>query len=130
MKAAIPLFRTRVSPRFGCAAEMLVADGEAGAGGRQVLACAGMLPREIAAVLAELGVGTVICAGINCQHESLLAARGIEVIRGVVGEADAVLAAWRTGELKPGTWPALRPRGHCGRRGHRGPPWLGLGRKR
>ena len=124
MKVAIPLFCTRVSPRFGCAAEMLVADSDAA--DRRVLACVGMQPHELVAWLAELGVRTVICGGINGHHESLLAARGIEVIRGVVGDADAVLAAWRANELKPGTLTVPRNRGGCHgrRRGQCGPPWM------
>jgi len=126
MKAAIPLFGSRVSPRFGCAAEILIADADAGADDRRVLACAGMQPHELAARLADMGVQTVICAGISCHHESVLAARGITVVRGIVGDAEAVLGAWRANDLKSGALGASRYRGGCHgrRRGHCGPPWM------
>jgi len=122
MKVAVPLFGSRVSPRFGCAGEILIveiANGNVAA--RHVLPCSQMSPHQMAGHLAELGVSTLICGGINCQHEAMLLDRGITLIRGVVGEADAALRAYAANSLAPGAcvsggW-GRRRRGQCG------PPW-------
>jgi len=122
MKVAVPLFGSRVSPRFGCAGEIMIAeiaDGVVTA--TQMVPCSAMSPRQIAGHLAELGVSTLICGGINCQHEAMLLDRGITLIRGVVGEADAAVRAYAANSLAPGACVS----GACGRRrrGRRSPPW-------
>jgi len=122
MKLAVPLFGSRVSPRFGCAGEILIAEiADGSVASTRVVPCSAMSPHQVAEHLAELGVSAVICAGISCQHEALLAARGIAVIPGVVGEADAAVCAYAANSLAPG---ACVP-GGCGRRRRRrwGPPW-------
>jgi hypothetical protein len=44
----------------------------------------------------------VISGGMNQHFQSLFRRRGIEVIWGIIGEADDVLAAFMTGRLSPG----------------------------
>ena len=122
MKVAVPLFGSRVSPRFGCAGEIMVAeiaDGVVTA--TQMVPCSAMSPHQIAGHLAELGVSTLICGGINYQHEAMLLDRGITLIRGVGGEADAAVCAFAANSLAPG---AAFPRS-CGRRrrGRCSAPW-------
>ena len=121
MKIAVPLFGWRVSPRFGCSGEMMIAEiADGSIAATQVVPCSRMSPQQIAGMLAESGVSTMICGGINCQHAAMLAARGIGVIDGVLGDAEIVLKAYATGRLAPGRTFA---RGFGHRRGHCGPPW-------
>lgn len=124
----MPLFGTRVSPRFGFAAEMLVAEVEGGsAGAIRKLSTAGMSAQQIVGLLAAQGVETIICSGINGFCHSIAAARGIQVIPGVIGEAEDALEAFAAGRLKPGVVQPAGRRGRLRRRGTGGPPWWGSG---
>ena len=49
--------------------------------------------------LAQQGVDTLICGAISRALESLLTARGVQVIPRVCGSVDEVLGAFCTGEL-------------------------------
>jgi predicted Fe-Mo cluster-binding NifX family protein len=101
MTIAIPLFGSRVSPRFGCEPEILIIDVE----GRQEISrrtfsTIGLgIPQQIS-LLSSLGVDTLICGGIDLFCRRLLSARGFQVIPGVIGEADEALNYFLSGKLR------------------------------
>ena len=104
MKVAVPLFGSRVSPRFDCAQIVLVLTVDAGDGTqRQELVASSWAPHERINRLAELGVETVICGGIDWWSAQSLQAAGITVYHSVTGEVDQALASLKRGELVPFT---------------------------
>lgn len=126
MKVAIPLFGSRVSPRFDCGAEMLLAEVEDGAARTvgQVPDGEGN-PLQRVAHLRELGVNAVICGAVTGFLLRHLAANGIRVFPWVFCEASEALDAFARGEL-PRTlpWGAGRGRGACRRgMGRCSPRW-------
>ncbi|HUT35338.1 MAG TPA: NifB/NifX family molybdenum-iron cluster-binding protein [Planctomycetota bacterium] len=127
MKVAIPLFGSRVSPRFDSGAQLLVAEVEDGAVGaaEQVTDAAGN-PLQRVAHLRELEVDTVICGAVTEFLLRHLAANGIRVFPWVFCEAGEALEALAHGELPASPPPgAGRARGR-GRRRRR----MGSGRPR
>jgi predicted Fe-Mo cluster-binding NifX family protein len=103
MKIAIPLFGSRVSPRFGCEPEILVVDVEARKEvNRRTFSTMGLgIPQQIS-LLSSLGVDTLICGGIDIFCLRSLSARGFEIIPGVIGEADEALNYFLSGKLREG----------------------------
>ena len=124
MRVAVPLFGTRVSPRFDCGAVLLVAEvanGTANAAEQVVDASRNSLERV--ARLRQLGVDTVICGAITGFLLRHLTANGIRVYPWVFCEASDALAALAQGKLPaPSIGGAQRGRGR-GHRGRGGPRW-------
>ena len=92
MKIAIPMFNSRVSPRFDFASRMLIATID----NREVVeriehSLTNLNPIRRSALLSELGVKVLICGGINDFSVRLLMGNGIEVIPMVAGEVEDVL---------------------------------------
>jgi predicted Fe-Mo cluster-binding NifX family protein len=111
MKIAIPLFGSRVSPRFGCEPEVLIVDVEESKEiNRQKFSTAGLGLPERLSLLSSLAVNTLICGGIDVLCLRLLSGRGFQIIPGVIGEADEVLEYFLAGKLREG---------QCVRRGRR-----------
>ena len=128
MKVAIPLFGSRVSPRFDCGQVLLVAevaDGSVGPPARVPDPAVNSLQRI--ARLRELGVDTVVCGAITGFVLRHLAANGIQVFPWIFCEASEALDALARGELTTAPAPgAGRGRGRGrGRRGmgRGGPRW-------
>jgi len=110
MRVAIPLFGTRVSPRFDCGPALLVAeveDGAVGATEQVVDGSANSLERV--ARLRQLGIEVVVCGAITGFVLRHLAANGIQVYPWVFCEAGEALAALAQGRL------ASPPAGGMGR---------------
>jgi predicted Fe-Mo cluster-binding NifX family protein len=59
-------------------------------------------PEQIPVVLSKEGVEVVISGGMNHHFQNLFRLRGIEVIWGIIGEADEVLRVFKSGQLTPG----------------------------
>jgi predicted Fe-Mo cluster-binding NifX family protein len=120
MKAAIPLFGTRVSPRFDCGGVVLLAQVDDGTvmSTEQVTDAAGNSLERIAR-LRELGVDTVVCGAITGFLLRHLAANGIRVFPWVFCEASEALEALARGELSA-TLPRAVGRGPGRTRGRRG----------
>jgi predicted Fe-Mo cluster-binding NifX family protein len=126
MRIAIPVWQGRISPVFDVAGQLLLVEL---ADGREVARQEQMVDEttanERARRLAELGVETLICAGISQSLEAGLADRGIQVIARICGNVEEVLAAFVAGRLReerfamPGCCGQRRRRhrGSCGRRG-------------
>jgi predicted Fe-Mo cluster-binding NifX family protein len=111
MRIAIPLFGSRVSPRFGCEPEVLIVDIEERKEiSRQKFSTVGLgIPQRIS-LLSSLAVNTLICGGIDIFCLRSLSGRGFQIIPGVIGEADEVLEYFLSGKLREG---------QCVRRGRR-----------
>jgi len=73
MKVAIPMFNSRVSPRFDFASKVLVATIEGGIViERQEHSLADLNPIRRSALLNVLGINLMICGGISGFSERLL----------------------------------------------------------
>jgi predicted Fe-Mo cluster-binding NifX family protein len=121
MKVAIPMFNSRVSPRFDFASKVLVATIEDGiVMERQEHSLADLNPIRRSALLNALGINLMICGGISGFSERLFIGNGIQVIPMVQGEIEKVLDLFIRGELNPDLLPIIpSKRFHCprGRRG-------------
>jgi len=118
MRVAVPIFGTRVSPRFDCGQTFLVvevSDGKVGSAERVSDGATNALQQI--RWLRELGVDVVVCGAITCFRLRHLAANGIQVFPWVFSEAGEALAALARGELTD----TAPPRGRCRYgRGHPG----------
>jgi predicted Fe-Mo cluster-binding NifX family protein len=95
MRIAIPIWQGRISPVFDVAGQLLLvelADGLEVA--RQEHVLGDTTAEERASLLAELGVKTLICAGVSQPLETGLNDRGIKVIAAICGNIEEVLAAF------------------------------------
>lgn len=100
MKIAIPLFNSRVSPRFDCASKILVAKVD----GRQVVdretySLINLNPIRRSSLLSDLGVNVIICGGISIFSQRLINANAIKIIPMVQGEIEEVLDLFIKGNL-------------------------------
>jgi predicted Fe-Mo cluster-binding NifX family protein len=129
MKLAIPVWQGRISPVFDVAGQLLLVeltDGQEVA--REGRLVEGSEADERAKKLAELGVETLICAGISQSLETDLTDRGVRVIARICGNVEEVLAAFVAGRLREACFAMpgccgqrrRRHRGGCGRRGPSG----------
>ena len=103
MKIAIPLFSSRVSPRFGCETEILIVDiANHQEINRQKFSTVGLgIPQRIA-LLSSLAIDILICGGIDIFCLRSLLGRGLQIIPGVIGEADEALNCFLSGKLREG----------------------------
>ena len=103
MRAAIPLFGTRVSPRCQIARELLVADVLDGA-----IASLKQVPfvsasdRQMVDRFVDLGIDVLVCGGLRREMMEEIEASDIRVFVNVAGETDAILAALAAGTLHSG----------------------------
>jgi predicted Fe-Mo cluster-binding NifX family protein len=128
MKLALPVWQDRISPVFDVAEQLLLVEMD---GGAERFRRTETLPPETAEYrarrIAELGVSTLICGALSRPLESLLWARGIEVLPRVCGDVEEVLQAYHVGALQedrfamPGCCGRMRRRQRCRcRRGGQG----------
>jgi len=117
VKVAVPLFNSRVSPRFDFAAKLLlVTITEGKITDRQEFSLINLNPIKRTSLLCELKVNVVLCGGISCFAERFIKAHGIEVFALVQGEVEEVLALFINGELSSAIIPIIpetRLRNHC-----------------
>jgi predicted Fe-Mo cluster-binding NifX family protein len=116
LKIAIPLFGTRISPRFDVSPEIQIITVENGKVVRnENFPVAHLTPTQRLDQLASNGVNQVICGGIDGFCFNQLGNKGIEVIHNVAGEAGEVLNLFFKGALRPGfCCNGKRGRGFCG----------------
>jgi len=96
---AIPLFGSRVSPRFDCAQNFMlvtIKNGEMEKGDTVVLVQTN--PLEKINTLIRLGVDVIICGGVSKFYEQLLEGEGVQLISGVRGEVNDILAQFMSGK--------------------------------
>lgn len=116
MKIAIPLFGSRISPRFDVSPEIQIIRVE---GGKVVLKenvpVAHLTLTQRLDQLTSIGVNKLICGGIDGFCLNQLGTKGIEVIHNVAGEAGEALNLFFKGALRPGfCCNGKRGRGFCG----------------
>jgi predicted Fe-Mo cluster-binding NifX family protein len=122
MKIAIPLFGTRISPRFDFSLEIRIITVEDGKVIHQEnFPVAHLnLPQRLDQLTSN-GVNKVICGGIDGFCLNQLGSRGIDVVHNVVGEAEIASDLFMKGRLQPGFCCERRGRRFCGWKN--GPPW-------
>ena len=120
MKIAIPMFNTRVSPRFDFASKVLVATVDRGdVIDRETYSLINLNPIRRSSLLSDLGVSILICGGISSFSQRLINANAIEVIPMVQGEIEEVLDLFIKDNLTSAIIPVVqgkRPKNHHGKR--------------
>jgi len=120
VKVAIPLFKSRVSPRFDFAAKLLVVTiTDRKITDRQEFSLANLNPIKRTSLLCKLRVQIMLCGGISCFAERYIKAHGIEVVPLVQGEVEEILTLFINGNLSSAIIPIIpeRPiRNNCGRK--------------
>ena len=135
MRIALPIFETRVSPRFDCAPTLLVVDTENGVvTGRQEIDMRAVPSYARVSFIRTQRVGAVLCGGLRRRDYFELEDCEIEVIAGLTGDAEEALESYLQGNLqtiKPFGAPFAGPfgRGHGRQRPH-GPRGFRHGRRR
>jgi predicted Fe-Mo cluster-binding NifX family protein len=103
LKFALALHGNELSPHFGHCETFMIVDAQDGKEiSREELDNPGHQPGLLPRLLAQEGVECVIAGGIGRRAQALFSDSGIKVIPGVQGEADVVVDAFLTGELKAG----------------------------
>jgi predicted Fe-Mo cluster-binding NifX family protein len=103
MKIAIPVFNTRISPRFDCAKKFLVVSLGSDSVDQQELAADTWSPLERVHKLKEWGVNILICGGIDRFSERLLNCfENLMVYSWVTGEAQDALTCFLKGKMESG----------------------------
>ena len=125
MKIAIPLFDSRISPRFDYARRFLLGDVENGAViKRNMLPTEGLTSLSRIKKLIEIGVDILICGGIDETSAWKLQFHEVKLYAWVTGEAEDALSCFLRGELESGVMIAAD--GHrCGmwKFKRNGAPW-------
>lgn len=122
MNVAIPLFGSRISPRFDSCQEILIVTIEQGIiTDRKTVSISSLTPLQRIAELCNRDVKTVICGGVNSLIHNHFKNNGISVIYDVMGEADEALNRYLAGQLRPRAFCEARRKRAC--RKESGPPW-------
>ena len=103
MKMAIPVFHTKISPRFDETQGFVLLETEnASVVARESLATKGWSVIEKMKQLVELGIDTLICGGIDRASLQYLSFNGVKVYSWVTGEVDDAVACFLDNRMKPG----------------------------
>jgi predicted Fe-Mo cluster-binding NifX family protein len=103
MKLAIMLYGTRVSPRFGYSQRAMIVDIDGQHEiHRRAIGVRSYHPEQIPDMLSKEEVELVIAGGMNQYFQDLFRDRGIQVVWGIIGDVEDVLAAYRADRLSPG----------------------------
>ena len=112
MNVAVALYETRVSPRFDCAAEFLIARTQDGRLlDRTTLSARHWTGAQRVTRLVELGVDTLICGAIDMPSQRQLSLNNIELYPWITGQAQDALQCLLNGKLCSGAMTA--PGGRC-----------------
>jgi len=103
MKIAIPMFHTKISPRFDQAQGFVFLEtGHAEVLTRAELATIGWSEMDKMRQLLGLEVETLICGGIDRASLQYLSFNGVNVYSWVTGEVDDAVACFLDNRMKPG----------------------------
>jgi predicted Fe-Mo cluster-binding NifX family protein len=117
MNLAIPVYGSRVMPRFGFTRKIMVVTVEDGRiVSRKRLKMTPETLISLPAVLASERVSVMICGGIHPRFQQAIQGQNIQLVWGVVGEWQDVLQAYLKGTLQSNPTFCLR---HGRRRGSR-----------
>jgi predicted Fe-Mo cluster-binding NifX family protein len=122
MIVAVPLFGEEVSPRFGYANEMMLADVDSGkVESVRRLAVPGGGGMQVCSLILSVRPDAVVCGGIHPRWQRMLEHQRITVLGGVIGRAEDALGSYAAGNLKSDQFVCPRRHGGRGRRqGRRG----------
>jgi predicted Fe-Mo cluster-binding NifX family protein len=117
VNTAIPVLQERISPVLDTATRLLVVTCRRGRELKRKEVVLGLMPtEELVGSIVELRVDLVLCAALSEALHRALKRRGIRVRRHLCGPIDAILQAFRRGQLDreefrmPGCW---RPKVHA-----------------
>ena len=97
---AIPVFRGRISPVFDtCTQLTLLARAGNSLPSAKPLPLKGNSIFERVDEIKSMGVGVVICGAVSSAFYNLLINNGIELVCGITGDIEEVIAAYRSGTL-------------------------------
>ncbi len=103
MRFGIPLLGNRVAPRCTFAdSVLLVTTRHRRIHDRTTVPLGGTTWADLAAVLGEHEVDTLVCGGISPVTRESIRAREVSVVDNVAGTADEVTEALRVGKIHPG----------------------------
>jgi predicted Fe-Mo cluster-binding NifX family protein len=103
MKVAIPVFHTKISPRFDQTQAFVLLDiHQSEVIARKNLATRGWSEIDKMRRLVKLGIETVICGGIDRASLQYLSFNGVHVYSWVTGEVDDAVACFLDNRMKPG----------------------------
>ena len=110
MKVAIPIHNDRVAPRLPLAKEVIIVELQGKREmGRDTVNISLLHPMEIPDFLASQGVTKVIAGGVNWHLQEMLRVYNIEVIWGIMGDVDELLALFLKKGLQDGMGPCPPP---------------------
>lgn len=120
MRIAMPIFGTRVSPRFDIARRLLIVDLADGAvKERQEVSFEIQPPLKRILFLKEQGVDTLLCGGIRRCDYFMIDEMRISIYASLIGEVEEILSSFIDGSLEPGFGVATGGPGMRRRQGHR-----------
>lgn len=99
MKVAIPIWGDRISPVLDTATRLLVVDTGGPETARFVVDLQGDDIVRRCARIGKLEVGTLICSAVSNPFRQRLVALDIQVIQGISGPVEEILAAYLQGNL-------------------------------
>ena len=103
MNLAIPLFNTRISPRFDCATRFLVVSLGSDSVDQQVIPAERWSRLERVNKLKELNINILICGGIDRFSTQLLSSfEDLIIYSWVTGEAEDALICFLKGKMESG----------------------------
>ena len=103
MRAAIPLYGHRVSPRFAFSERTLVADiSDGSVANTDTIDAAGLTDRQRLEQLSALGIDVFVCGAVDPEFLSEAGSLDIRIIPDVAAESAEVLELLAQGRLLPG----------------------------
>jgi len=100
VRVAIPIFRSRVSPVFDSCTRIMLVDIEHNQEiKRSEIYLDELSLSERLAILQKSKVKTIICSGISDMLQNMLQSVKINLITGIAGEVDQVVAAYLSERL-------------------------------
>jgi predicted Fe-Mo cluster-binding NifX family protein len=99
-RIAVPIFQSRVSPVLDSCNDLMLVDlSEAGAVRRANVSLRKLSLGERAATMSRQGVEKIICAAVSDLMMACIVSRGIQVISGLSGEVEQIIAAYQRNQL-------------------------------
>ncbi len=103
IKIGVAVFKSRISPRFDCAPQMLIlAEDSIGFTERRIIDTEGWTALERIKKLNELQVKILICGGIDEHSRQLINAGNIKIYSWITGEYEDALSCYLAGKLASG----------------------------
>jgi predicted Fe-Mo cluster-binding NifX family protein len=103
MKIAIPVFHTKISPRFDQAQGFVLLETENGSIiARKTLTTKGWSVLDKMKHLVSLEVNTLICGGIDRASLQYLGFKGIKIYSWVTGEVEDAVSCFLSHRMRPG----------------------------